>query len=136
MAAREDESDRLCLGKHQANCIDQLTDPFSLYESSAEKYNRRLPVSAFRLRRNFNLRLGEAVRWNASVACGCDPYQKTGRHCSTSASSDGFGWMPPCRSKPGCGKYLSICAVRQIELRRDPFEPTCPSGLRARSWGK
>src|SRR5262249_31209052 len=55
MASREDESDRRCLGKHEANRVDQLLDPFSLHESSAEKHNRRAPVLVFCLRRNLDV---------------------------------------------------------------------------------
>src|SRR5262245_35003947 len=55
MAAREDESDTRCLSKHEANRIDQLADPFSLYEPSAEKHNRCVTVSVFRRRHNLIL---------------------------------------------------------------------------------
>ena len=55
MAPGEDESDRRRLRQHNANRFDQLADPFSLYESSAEEHNRRVSVSVFRLRCNRNL---------------------------------------------------------------------------------
>jgi hypothetical protein len=55
MASRENESDRRCLGKHEADRVDQLSDPFSLHESSAEKHNRRVPVLVFRLRRDVDV---------------------------------------------------------------------------------
>src|SRR5262245_56847905 len=55
MAGCEDESDRRCLRQHDADSLDQLADPFSLYESSAEEHNRRIPGSAFHSGRNRNL---------------------------------------------------------------------------------
>src|SRR5215510_13834329 len=55
MAACEDESDRWCLHQHNGDSLDQLADPFSLYESSAEEHNRRIPVSVFHSGRNRNL---------------------------------------------------------------------------------
>ena len=55
MAACEDESDCRCLRQHNADRLDQLADPFSLYESSAEEHHRGVSVSVFRLRCDRNL---------------------------------------------------------------------------------